>query len=335
MKILVKLQLLFTLMMTQSMAQNFSIAIHGGAGNLLPKNFSEEREATYRAALDSALTIGYEMLQDSASATDVCEAVVNYLENNPLFNAGRGSVFNAEGQHEMDASIMDGKTLNTGAVAGVSLIKNPVSLARLVLDSSEHVFLSGPGAETFGKSHGAATVSAEYFHNERRYRQWEKANKKSVIKLDHDGDADMEEKKHGTVGVAVMDVFGNLAAATSTGGMTNKKYGRVGDSPIIGAGTYANNATCAVSCTGHGEYFIRAQAAFEAHALMQYKGQSLQDACNTAIYERVGVLGGEGGMIAVDSKGNVAYAFNTAGMYRGSVRQDGEKHIAIFKTNSD
>lgn len=312
-------------------SQTFSLAIHGGAGGLIPKNFTPEREAKYREALDSALTIGYEMLKDSATSIEVCVAVVEYLENNPLFNAGRGSVFNSEGKHEMDASIMDGKTLNAGAVSGIGEAKNPIKVARTVMDSSEHVYLSGPGANAFAKEHGLETKPAEYFDVERRYKQWKRAREKEDILLDHDqDDAPDEEKKHGTVGAAALDVHGNVAAATSTGGMTNKKFGRVGDSPIIGAGSYANNQTCAVSCTGHGEYFIRTNAAFDVHALMMYKNLALQEACETVIHKRIAPLGGDGGMIAVDREGNIAFAFNTDGMYRGSVTQKGKKHIAIF-----
>ena len=313
-----------------SNGQTFSLAIHGGAGALRPGNFSPEHEAKYKAALDSALMIGYELLRDSASGIDACVAVVQYLENSPLFNAGRGSVFNSVGGHEMDASVMDGSTLNAGAVSGLENARNPIAVAKAVMDSSAHVYLSGPGANKFVREYHLDTMPRAYFDVDRRYRQWKRAQQEDSIHLDHDREVPGEEKKHGTVGAVAMDVYGNLAAATSTGGMTNKKYGRVGDSPIIGAGTYANDQTCAVSCTGHGEFFIRTNAAFEVHALMRYQGFSVREACQTVIEERIAPLGGHGGMIAVDKDGNVAVAFNTDGMYRGWIDHTRAKTTAIF-----
>lgn len=314
-------------------AQKFSMAIHGGAGRLLPRNFTEEKEAKYRAALDSALQLGYSMLRDSASALDVCEAVVSYLEDCPLFNAGRGSVYSHEGKHEMDAAIMDGKTLGAGAVAGISKIKNPVQGARQVMEESEHVLLAGRGAEKFLAQFDFEEKEPAYFHTDRRWQQLKRAKKREKVTLDHTGHGEKVPKrkahKYGTVGCVALDAHGNLASATSTGGMTNKKYNRIGDSPLIGSGTYANNETVAVSCTGHGEYFIRSVAAFEMHALMKHKNWRLKRASNEVI-QQVADLGGRGGLIAVDHKGRVSFAFNTDGMYRGSINHKEEKVVAIF-----
>ncbi len=322
---------LFTLTSIAGMSQQqYSLVVHGGAGRLKPKNFTPERAAKYKAALDSALSIGEALLKDSAHAVAVCEAVVSYLEDNPLFNAGKGSVLNAEGKFEMDASIMDGASQMAGAVSGIGNAKNPIKVAKAIMENSAHVYLSGAGAEQFVIDQNLDVADEKYFQDERRLRQWEKAKRKDTIQLDHDGDEN-EEKKYGTVGVVVKDCFGDLAAATSTGGMTYKKFGRVGDSPLIGAGTYANNESCAVSCTGHGEYFIRTNAAFDVHALMKYKGLSVTEASNTVIHNRVGALGGRGGMIAIDKMGNVAFAFNTLGMYRAYLTEKGKRHIAIFK----
>ena len=278
----------------------------------------------YEQGLQSALEAGYGILTNGGSSLDAVEAAVIVLENFPLFNAGRGSVYNNLGKHEMDAAIMNGKTLEAGAVSGISNVKNPVQLARKVMEQSEHVLLTGPGAEQFAKMQNVEFASDEYFYNAARYDQWQQAMKANVVQLDH------TEKKFGTVGAVALDQHGNLAAATSTGGMTNKKFGRMGDSPIIGAGTYANNATCAISCTGHGELFIRAVVAHDISCLMEYKGLSLQDACNVVVHDKLIKISGEGGLIAVDSLGNTAMPFNSDGMYRG-YRNAKESVVQIYR----
>jgi len=319
-------------------AQNFSLAIHGGAGRLLDKNFSDSRKAKYKKALDSALTIGYNILADSGTSIEACEAAVSFLEDCPLFNAGKGAVFNAEGSHEMDAAIMNGANLNAGSVTGICSAKNPIQVARTIMDSSSHVMLSGLGAEEFIRKQEIPIADSGYFDVARRKKQLEKAKAKSVIMLDHDRTEitpNDEEYKYGTVGAVAMDIHGDLAAATSTGGMTNKEYGRIGDSPVIGAGTYANNLTCAVSCTGHGEYFMRTLAAYDVHALMYYGGLTVDRASAYVIEKKIAALEGQGGMIVVDKNGTIVFAFNTDGMYRGSITQDGIKEIKIFKVQSD
>lgn len=304
------------------------MVIHGGAGTLLKSEMSAEKEAAYLAALRWALEAGNNILEKGGSAMDAVELAVRTMEDDPLFNAGKGSVFTADGSHEMDASIMSGKDRMAGAVCGITGVKNPVSLARLVMEKTEHVMLAGKGAEAFGKEMNVAFEPASYFDEEWRRRQWLSVRGTDQTALDHNLNPD---RKFGTVGAVAVDKDGNLAAATSTGGMTNKKYGRVGDSPIIGAGTYANNATCAVSCTGSGEFFIRGVVAYEVSALMEFKGLSLADACVEVIQQRVLDLGGDGGLIAVDPMGNIGMEFNTAGMYRGFVKQGEEMQLAIYK----
>lgn len=299
----------------------FSIAIHGGAGTILRSLMTKEKEEHYTSGLKAALDAGYKLLEKGASSLDAVEAAVIELENNPLFNAGRGSVFTHEGTHEMDASIMRGDTLEAGAVAGVRGIQNPIVLSRLVMEKTEHVMLCGKGAEDFARSVNVPFQPDAYFHDDFRYAQWQEALKEDRVQLDHS-----EGKKFGTVGAVALDVLGSLAAATSTGGMTNKKFGRAGDSPIIGAGTYANNKTCAVSCTGHGEFFIRAVVAYDVSCLMEYKGLSLEDACRTVVNDKLVKFGGEGGLIAVDAQGNVCLPFNSEGMYRGW-RKNGEDGV--------
>jgi beta-aspartyl-peptidase (threonine type) len=305
-----------------------TIAIHGGAGTLLKSEMSAEKEAAYTTALDTALSAGNAILVQGGSAMDAVEIAVKSMEDSPLFNAGRGSVFTAEGTHEMDASIMSGSDKMAGAVCGVKGVKNPISLSRQVMEQTDHVMLVGSGAETFAQKIGAEMADKEYFHDELRYQQWQKVKGTSKVALDHDIEVD---KKFGTVGAVAQDRQGNIAAATSTGGMTNKMYGRVGDSSIIGAGTYANNKTCAVSCTGSGEYFIRGVVAYEVSALMEFKGLSLQAACDEVIHSRLMDLGGDGGLIAVDAKGNTALVFNTEGMYRASVTEGESPVISIYK----
>ena len=307
---------------------NFSLAIHGGAGTLLRGQMTPTKEQEYTAALQQALDAGHAVLSKAGSALDAVEAAVLVLEDCPLFNAGRGSVFTAAGTHQMDASIMEGRTRNAGAVSLTTGIRNPISLARDVMEKSQHVFLAGEGAMHFAKMLGYTLEEPSYFHNDLRHKQWLDLRDSEAFQLDH---SDKKDSKFGTVGAVACDVHGNLAAATSTGGMTNKKWGRVGDSPMIGAGTYANNATCAISCTGSGEFFIRGVVAYDVSCLMEYRGLSLAEATNEVINHRVLKLGGDGGLIAVDAQGNVAMPFNTEGMYRGFVTSAGNTGIAIYK----
>lgn len=307
---------------------SFSIAIHGGAGTISRNLISPEQEAAYLKALSEALLAGESVLKSGGSAIDAVSASVVSLEDCPLFNAGKGSVFTADERHEMDAAIMEGNNLKAGAVAGVSNVRNPLLLARAVMEKSEHVLLSGKGAEAFGRSINMRFEDSSYFYDEFRHQQWEAAVKEGIVQLDH---SIGKEKKFGTVGAVALDKHGNLAAATSTGGMTNKRFNRIGDSPVIGSGTYANNNTCAVSCTGHGEYFIRAVVAYDVSCLMEYKGMSLEEATRLVVMEKLVRLGGEGGLIAVDTKGNIAMPFNSEGMYRGFCRENEELQVAIYK----
>ncbi len=313
------------------------LVIHGGAGTILKSNMRPEIEKKYRDMLTSVLNQGMELLKEGKTSVDVVEQVIRMLEDSPLFNAGKGAVFNHEGKQEMDASLMDGKSLNAGAVAGVSNIKNPISAARLVMDNSEHVMLSGKGAEQFAKEQKLELVDPDYFYNEKRYIQLKNAIKRDNIQLDHDGEDGKQggilpgqDDKFGTVGAVSLDKYGNLAAGTSTGGMTNKKYGRVGDSPLIGAGTYANNNSCAVSCTGHGEFFIRSVVAYDVSAIMQYQNKSIKEAADYVVNTKLKNIKGAGGLIALDAKGNVAMPFNTKGMYRGVIYQDGSLEVKIY-----
>ena len=307
---------------------NFAIAIHGGAGTLVKGLMTEALESQYKKTLKRALETGYRALEQGGSALDVAEMAVKSLEDSPLFNAGKGAVFTAEGTHEMDASIMDGRTLNAGAVSLVTGIKNPVALARDVMEKSNHVFLAGEGALQFAKTNGYEIESPEYFYDELRYQQWQEIKGSEGFQLDH---SVKKDSKFGTVGAVVCDKYGNIAAATSTGGMTNKKWGRVGDSPMVGAGVYANNKTCAVSCTGSGEFFIRGVVAYDVSCLIEHKGSSLENACNEVINKRVLKINGDGGLIAVDSKGNIAMPFNTEGMYRACKSASGIEEISIYK----
>ncbi len=308
-----------------SESKKFAIAIHGGAGTILKSEMNPKLEKAYKTALQKATDKAFQVLKKKASALDAVELAVKILEDEPLFNAGRGSVFTANGKHEMDASIMDGKTLDAGAVALLQHIKNPVELARKVMDHSAHVFLAGKGAEEFAWKMGMKKMESSYFFTEHRHQQLLLAKKEDRILLDH------TTKKFGTVGAVALDQFGNLAAATSTGGMTNKKFGRIGDSPMIGCGTYADNHSCAVSCTGSGEYFIRANAAFHVAALVLYKKYKLKDACKEVIDSILPALGGDGGLIAINSKGTISFRFNTEGMYRASKSSDGRQFIGIYK----
>jgi len=306
----------------------FSIAIHGGAGTLLKGQMTPEKEKAYKQALEKALEEGYRILETGGNATDAVEASVKSMEDSPLFNAGKGSVFTAEGNHEMDAAIMEGKDLKAGAVTLIKGIKNPISLARTVMDKSEHVFLAGEGAMRFAKSNGFTFENNDYFFDQLRYDQWQEIKGSDHFQLDH---SVKKDSKFGTVGAVACDSHGNLAAATSTGGMTNKKWGRVGDSPMIGAGNYANNKTCAVSCTGSGEFFIRGVVAYDVSCLMEFKGWSLKKSASEVIDKRILEIGGDGGLIAVDAQGNITMPFNTEGMYRACKSSDGKKEIAIYK----
>jgi L-asparaginase / beta-aspartyl-peptidase len=309
---------------------SFCIAVHGGAGTILRNDLTAEKEATYRMGLKNALFAGNIILENGGSSLDAVEAVVKSLEDFPLFNAGRGSVFSHDGLQEMDASIMDGKNLSAGSVCNVRNIKNPVSLARKVMEKTQHVMLSGMGAMEFAKNISMELMPDEYFFSEERFNQWQKRKNETTAHLDHN--VSFKEKKFGTVGAVALDKNGNLAAATSTGGMTNKHAGRVGDTPIIGSGTYANNKTCAVSCTGDGEFFMRAVVAYDISCLMEYKNFSLQQACNYVVMDKLKKMGGEGGLIALDKKGNIEMPFNSAGMYRG-MKKPGEDFIVKIYSN--
>jgi beta-aspartyl-peptidase (threonine type) len=314
--------------------QPFSIVIHGGAGTILKEDMTPELEKAYSNGLDEALSAGYAVLEQGGEASNAVKAAIVVLEDNLLFNAGRGSVFTKKGVQEMDAAIMDGKNREAGAVAGVRNVRNPIELAAEVMHNSNHVFLSGKGANDFAIKQGIKLEPDEFFFSQFRYDQWKAMRDSDNYSLDHTHqglEELMKDKKFGTVGAAACDKDGNIAAGTSTGGMTNKKYGRIGDSPIIGAGTYANNATCAISCTGHGEPFIKAVAAYDVAAHMEYKGLSLSDAMNEVVHKKLIALEGEGGMIGVDAKANISMMFNSAGMYRAMQHSNGQKVISIYK----
>jgi L-asparaginase / beta-aspartyl-peptidase len=311
--------------------------IHGGAGTIQRKEMTPQREKEYINALTEALMLGYGVLKKGGPGLDAVEAAIRYMEDSPLFNAGKGAVFTNAGTNELDSSIMDGKTLKAGAVASLKHIKNPISLARMVMEKSKHVMLVGEGAEAFAKEQGVELVPQSYFYVESRWQtlQREKAaeeeqKKKQQDKKQERDHGDPLDHKYGTVGAVALDAEGNLAAGTSTGGISNKKFGRVGDSPIIGAGTYANNRTCGVSATGDGEYFIRSVVAHDLSALMEYKGLPVKEAADTVI-EKVVKLGGNGGLIALDKDGNIAMSFSTSGMYRGKVGADGQPVVEIYK----
>ena len=314
--------------------QLFSIVIHGGAGTILKTDMTPELEKAYILALEDALNAGYAVLEQDGTSVNAVKAAIVVLEDNLLFNAGRGSVFTKKGVQEMDAAIMDGQTLEAGAVAAIRNVRNPIELAAEVMNNSNHVFLSGKGANDFAIKQGIKLEPDEYFFSQFRYDQWKEMRDSDNYSLDHTHqglEELMKDKKFGTVGATACDAFGNIAAATSTGGMTNKKYGRIGDSPIIGAGTYANNETCAISCTGHGEPFIRAVAAHSVSCLMEYKGMNLQEAMDEVVHNKLIKMDGEGGMIGVDAAGNTAMVFNSAGMYRAMRNSAGEKLVGIYK----
>ncbi len=310
----------------------YAIAIHGGAGTILKSTMTPEKEKAYLDGLKNAIEAGETILKNGGSSIDAVENAIRSLEDNPLFNAGKGSVFSNAGKNEMDASIMNGEDLSAGAVAGISNVKNPISLAKGIMQKSEHVFLAGNGAIEFAKLIGSEFEEDAYFFEQMRFDQLQQAKQSDGVFLDHTTDKfENGEKKFGTVGAVALDIHGNLAAGTSTGGMTNKKFGRVGDSPIIGAGTYANNETCAISCTGHGEFFIRSVVAHDISCLMEYKGLSLKEACDFVVMDKLVKIGGEGGLIAIDKYGNIEMPFNSEGMYRAKKSEDGALFIQIYK----
>ena len=304
-------------------AKKCALVIHGGAGTISPEQITPEIERDLRAGLQRALDAGHGILNNGGSSLDAVVAAVRVLEDDPLFNAGRGAVFTSAGTHEMDAAVMDGGTLKAGAVGGTRSVKNPILLARAIMETSPHVMLAGQGAEDFARKLGLEVVEQKYFYTEQRWHAWERVRKRRTEPLS-------EADRHGTVGAVALDQSGDLAAATSTGGNTNKWPGRIGDTPVIGAGTYANNKTCAVSATGDGEFFIRAVAGHDLSALMEYSGMKLADAAQSVI-DKIGALGGTGGLIAVDREGNIALPFNTTGMYRGQVDVDGQSFVAIYR----
>ncbi|GAA4276597.1 isoaspartyl peptidase/L-asparaginase family protein [Aquimarina mytili] len=316
-------------------SNTFGIVIHGGAGTILKENMTSEKEAAYKTKLEEAIKVGHAILKNGGTSLEAVEKTINILEDSPLFNAGKGAVFTYEETNELDASIMDGSTLNAGAVAGVSVVKNPINLAKEVMLNSPHVMLSGRGAEQFAKERNVEVVDPKYFYTEDRMKVLKRikdvpnhVDSKSATSF---YDPMIKDSKFGTVGCVALDKNGNLAAGTSTGGMTAKKWNRIGDSPIIGAGTYANNATCAVSSTGWGEYFIRGMVAYDISAMMEYKKISLQEASKEVIQKKLTKLGGTGGIVAIDNKGNIAMEFNTEGMYRATMNAKGELTIGIYK----
>lgn len=317
------------------------LVIHGGAGTILKSQMTPEKEKAYTSALNEALQKGYAILNNGGTSVDAVEAAIKVLEDNPLFNAGKGAVFTNEGKNELDASIMNGKTLAAGAVAGITTVKNPISAARAVMEKSNHVMMAGAGADKFAKEAGLEIVDPSYFFTEERWKALQQVKKEDSLKteLDHSDKKNSrlqfehvnKDSKFGTVGAVALDTYGNLAAATSTGGMTNKRYGRVGDSPIIGAGTYANNSTCAISCTGWGEFYIRLVMAKTISDMMEFGKMSLRSAAIEMVIKRLPALGGDGGLIGIDSKGNIVMPFNTEGMYRGYIKADGKAVTMIYK----
>ncbi|MBL0305326.1 MAG: isoaspartyl peptidase/L-asparaginase [Chitinophagaceae bacterium] len=325
----------------QKLSNKYVLVIHGGAGTIVKSQMSPERENAYKAALEKALQTGNDILKSGGTALDAVEAAVRSMEDDPLFNAGKGAVFTNEGKNELDAAIMDGKTLEAGSVAGVTIIRNPITAARAVMEKSPHVMMTGAGAEKYAKQQGLEIVDPSYFYTEERWKSLQKAKQQDSLKmhLDHADTTNRgmlkqwenKDYKYGTVGAVALDRYGNLAAATSTGGMTNKKFGRVGDAPIIGAGTYANNNTVAISGTGWGEYFIRLVMAKSISDMMEFGKMKLNVAADEMVMKKLPALGGDGGLIAVDKQGNIAMPFCTEGMYRGYIKNTGEKVIKIYK----
>ena len=308
-------------------ARPFAIVIHGGAGTILKKNMTPEREAAYIAALTEAVEAGHKVLAAGGTSLEAVQAAIIPMEDSPLFNAGHGAVLTHEGHVEMDASIMEGSEREAGAIAGVRSIRNPVTLAAAVMEKSPHVMLMGEGAEQFAKQEGFELVDNDYFKTKRRQDQLERVKSRNVTVLSEDE----TDKKFGTVGAVALDQDGNIAAATSTGGMTNKRFGRVGDSPVIGAGTYADNAACGISATGHGEYFIRAAVAHAICARVKLTGASLQEAADAVVMDELMEMGGDGGIIGIDPDGQVVFSFNSAGMYRAAIGVDGRLRVGIYK----
>jgi beta-aspartyl-peptidase (threonine type) len=315
----------------------FAIIIHGGAGTILKKNMSDEKEVEYKAKLEEAIKVGHAILKNGGTSQDAVLRTIQVMEESPLFNAGKGAVFTHEETNELDASFMDGKTLNAGAVAGVKNVKSPIELAIKIMTDSDHVMLSGKGASIFAKEKGLEIVAPSYFYTESRFKSLQRIKNSVKTELDHDDkkaafyDADIKNSKFGTVGCVALDKNGNISAGTSTGGMTNKRWGRIGDAPIIGSGTYANNKTCGVSSTGWGEYFIRGQIAYDISAQMEYQQKTLKEATSDVIQNKLTKLGGTGGVVALDKNGNMSFEFNTAGMYRASMNDKGELVVKIYK----
>lgn len=332
---------------SQKLNDKYVLVIHGGAGTILKSQMTPEREKAYTNSLNKALQTGNDILKNGGTALDAVEAVVRSMEDDSLFNAGKGAVFTNEGKNELDAAIMNGKTLQAGSVAGVTIIRNPISAARAVMEKSPHVMMTGKGAELFAKQQGLEIVHPSYFYTESRWKGLQKVLKEDSSKqqLDHTDTSNKVSSgfseffysplgvggKYGTVGAVALDRYGNLAAATSTGGMTNKRYGRIGDAPIIGSGTYADNKTVAISCTGWGEYFIRLVMAKSISDMMEFGKMKLSAAANEMVMKRLPALGGDGGLIAVDKNGNVAMPFCSEGMYRGFIKNTGEKVVKIYK----
>ncbi|WP_282628774.1 isoaspartyl peptidase/L-asparaginase family protein [Empedobacter sedimenti] len=339
MRKVIGLAFIFLAMLANAQKSNEKVVlvIHGGAGTILKENMSPEKEKAYRLVLQEALQNGYKVIKNGGESEDAVIEAIKVMENSPLFNAGKGAVFTHEGKNEMDASIMKGKTMQAGAVAGVTTIKNPILAAKAVMNNSAHVMMAGKGAEEFAIKQGLEIVDPSYFRTEDRWNSLQKVLEKDKEKMELDHDTKTQayvpfnfvDEKFGTVGAVALDAKGNITAGTSTGGMTNKRYGRIGDSPIIGAGTYANNEV-GVSCTGWGEYFIKAIAAYDVAALMKYKQVSSQEAGKEVI-KKIGEMGGDGGMIVLDKNGQASFPFNTAGMYRGSITQSGKIFIEIYQ----
>lgn len=323
---------------TKNTKNDILLVVHGGAGTILKSQMTADKEKAYTDGLTAALKKGYEILENGGSSLDAVEVAVKVLEDNPLFNAGKGAVFTNEGKNELDASIMDGKSLAAGAVAGVTTVKNPITAARAVMEKSNHVMMTGAGADKFAAQAGLEIVDPSYFFTEQRWKALQEVKKEDSLKteLDHSDKKSSSynfinnDSKFGTVGAVALDKNGNLAAATSTGGMTNKRFGRVGDSPIIGAGTYASNNTCAISCTGWGEFYIRLVMAKTISDMMEFGKMPLKKATDEMVMKRLTTLGGDGGLIAVDNKGNIAMPFNTEGMYRGYIKA-GKIVVEIYK----
>jgi beta-aspartyl-peptidase (threonine type) len=322
---------------TMTKQNEFAIIIHGGAGTILKKNLSDEKEKAYKVKLEQAIRTGYTILKDGGTSQEAVVKTIQVMEESPLFNAGKGAVFTHEETNELDASFMDGKTLNAGAVAGVMNVKSPIELAVKIMTDSDHVMLSGKGASLFAKEKGLEIVDPAYFYTERRFNSLQniKDKEKTAVALDDKKaafyDADIKNSKFGTVGCVALDKDGNITAGTSTGGMTNKRWGRIGDAPIIGSGTYANNKTCGVSSTGWGEYFIRSQVAYDISAQMEYQQKSLKEATADVIQNKLTKLGGTGGVVALDKNGNMSFEFNTAGMYRAFMDDQGKLTVKIYK----